>query len=63
METKDIIRKLDEFNEILIDTKNKLDIDNKKNRLDELDNMTNDSSFWSRSDTKEILEESKSLRR
>ena len=62
METKDIIKKLDEFCDILSDSKNKLDIDNKMIRLDELDKLTNDSSFWSRDDTKEILEESKSLR-
>ena len=37
METKDIEKKLDEFLEILSDTKNKLDIDNKTKRLNELD--------------------------
>ena len=62
METKDIERKIDEFKEILSDSKEKLDIDNKVNRLNELDSLTNDSSFWSRSDTKEILEESKNIR-
>lgn len=62
METKDIIKKLDEFSDILGDSKSKLDIDNKIVRLDELDKTMNDSSFWSRDDTKEILEESKSLR-
>lgn len=62
METKDIEKKLDEFNEVLSDAKNKLDIESKKVRLEELDNLVNDPSFWSREDTKEVLEEAKTLR-
>ena len=62
METKEIEKKINDFVEILRDAKDKLDIDNKKIRLDELDKMINDSSFWSRDDTKDVLEESKSLR-
>ena len=62
METKEIEKKINDFVEILRDAKDKLDIDNKKVRLDELDKMINDSSFWSRDDTKDVLEESKSLR-
>ena len=62
METKEIEKKLMEFSDILSDAKSKLNIDNKTSRLDELDKLSSDSSFWSRDDTKEILEESKSLR-
>lgn len=62
METKDIEKKLIEFSDVLSDAKSKLNIDNKTSRLDELDKLSSDSSFWSRDDTKEILEESKSLR-
>ena len=62
METKEIEKKLDEFSEILSDAKSKLDIDNKMSRINELDKLINDSSFWSRTDTKEILEESKNIR-
>jgi hypothetical protein len=62
METRELEKKLDEYILILSDSKDKLDIDNKQKRINELDSLTNDSSFWSRSDTKEILEESKNLR-
>ena len=62
METKEIEKKINEFFDILSDSKDKLDIDNKNNRLNELNKQINDSSFWSRNDTKDILEESKSLK-
>ena len=62
METKEIIKKIEDFIEILSDLKNKLELDNKINRLNELDMVTSSSDFWSSSNTKEILEEQKNLR-
>ena len=62
METKDIIKKIEEFKEVLIDLKNKLDLDSKISRLNELDEITSNADFWSTSNTKEILEEQKNLR-
>jgi len=62
METKEIEKKLEDYINILKDSKEKLDIENKRVRLKELDELINNSSFWSRSDTSDILEESKNLR-
>ena len=62
METREIIKKLDDFKEILDDLKNKLELDSKISRLEELDKVTSDSNFWSSSNTKDILEEQKNLR-
>lgn len=62
METKEIIKKLDEFNESVSDLKNKLDIDSKVKRIDELDKLIASIDFWNSANTKTILEESKSLR-
>lgn len=62
METKEIKKKLEEFSSDLDNLKNKLDIDSKANRLNELDMITSSSDFWSSSNTKEILEEQKQLR-
>ena len=62
METKDIEKKLIEFNESLIDLKNKLEIDNKEKRIIELDNIISDPSFWNGDNTKSILEENKNLK-
>ena len=62
METKEIERKLDEFIEVLSDTKNKLDIDTKENRIKELDNIMSDPSFWNTSNTTDVISESKALR-
>ena len=61
METKDIIKKLDEYITTLNDLKNKLLIDEKRDSLNELNSLTNIENFWSRSDTKEILENQKNL--
>ena len=62
METKDIEKKIDEFNESLNDLKVKLDIDNKSKRLNELDEIMSNPSFWNSENTKDILEEAKDLR-
>ena len=62
METKDILKKLNEFSEDIVDLKNKLDIETKTSRLTELDNITSSPDFWSASNTKEVLEEQKQLR-
>ena len=61
METKEIERKLDEFIEVLSDTKNKLDIDTKENRIKELDNIMSDPSFWNTSNTTDVISESKAF--
>lgn len=62
METKDILKKLNEFNEDIVDLRNKLDIETKNSRLTELDNISSSPDFWSVSNTKEVLEEQKQLR-
>ena len=62
METKDIIKKLEDFRSDIIDLKVKLDIDNKSSRLNELDSEVSSPSFWNREDTKSVLEEQKNIR-
>ncbi len=62
MEEKDINKKLSDFSEILVDLNNKLDIDNKKSRINELDSIMADPSFWNGDNTKEVLSESKNLK-
>lgn len=62
METKDILKKLNDFSEDVVDLKNKLDIETKTSRLTELDNISSSPDFWSASNTKEVLEEQKQLR-
>lgn len=62
METREIVKKIENYKEILIDLKNKLDLSNKISKLAELDNITSSSDFWSSSNTKEVLEEQKNLR-
>ena len=62
METKEIKKKLEEFGSDLVDLKNKLDIESKSLKLEELDKTTSSTDFWSSSNTKEILEEQKNLR-
>ena len=62
METKDINKKLEEFNELLNDLFIKLEIDNKRNRLNELEQVMESPSFWDGSDNSSILNESKNLR-
>ena len=62
METKEIKRKLEEFSEVLEDTKNKLDIDSKKERLTELDGIMSSPDFWNTTNTNEVLSEAKNLR-
>ena len=62
MEKKDIEKKLEEFNELLVDLKNKLDIDSKKSRINELDGIMSDPSFWNSENTKDVISESKNLR-
>lgn len=62
METKDILKKLNDFSEDVVDLRNKLDIETKNARLAELDNISSSPDFWSASNTKEVLEEQKQLR-
>ncbi len=62
METKDIVKKLNDFSEDIVDLRNKLDIESKNNRLSELESISSDPDFWSSSNTKEVLEEQKQLR-
>lgn len=63
METKDILKKLEEFSSILKDIYIKLDIESKEKRINELEVLTNDSSFWSDVDNaKNILMELKVIK-
>lgn len=62
MEEKDINKKLSDFSDVLVDLNNKLDIDNKKSRINELDGIMADPSFWNGDNTKEVLSESKNLK-
>ncbi len=61
METREINKKLEEFLNTLNDLKSKLLIDEKNSRIEELNKLVNDMDFWSRSDTKEVLEEQKNI--
>ena len=63
METKDIIKKLEEFSESLSSLNTALSIENKKNRIEELDRIMNNPDFWNGSDTSEVINESKNLRK
>ncbi len=63
MEQKDILKKLDEFINLINDIGNKLDIINKKEKVRELESVSNDVSFWNDMDrAKDVLSELKSLR-
>lgn len=62
MEEKEIVKKLEEFREVLSDLKNKLDLDHKISRLNELEKISSSADFWSSSNTKDVLEEQKNLR-
>ena len=62
MEEKEIVKKLEEFREVLSDLKNKLDLDHKISRLNELEKISSSTDFWSSSNTKDVLEEQKNLR-
>lgn len=63
METKEIEKKIDEYNLFLKDIENKLDISNKLDRINELESIINDASFWSGSNnTKDVLSELKGLK-
>ncbi len=61
METKEIERKLIEFQSTLDDLKSKLFIGEKLSRLDELSKIINNPDFWNGSDTKDVLTEQKNL--
>ena len=62
MEEKDIEKKLEEFSEVLVDLKNKLDIDSKTKRIRELDDIMSDPQFWSSENTKDVISENKNLK-
>ena len=63
MEQKEILKKLEEYKSLINDIKNKLDIDSKKNRIRELELISNDSSFWNdMENAKNVLSELKGLR-
>ena len=58
MEQRDILKKLEDYSTLINDIKIKLDIDNKKNRISELELISNDSSFWNdMENAKNILSE------
>ncbi len=63
METKDIIKKLEEFTESLNSLNKALDIEGKNNRINELDNIMSSPDFWNKDDTASVISESKNLRK
>ena len=63
METKEIEKKISEYKLILESIKNKLDIENKSKRINELESISNDASFWNDiNNAKVILSELKGLK-
>ncbi len=63
METKEIEKKIDEFKLILESIKSKLDIEIKEKRINELESISNDASFWNDiNSAKEVLSELKGLK-
>ncbi len=63
METKDIEKKLTDYLEVLNDIGVKLEIDSKNKRVDELESITSDSSFWNDMESaKDVLSELKGLK-
>jgi peptide chain release factor 2 len=62
METKEIEKKINEFLSSLDDLKNKLEIDDKKKRMEELNKISSSLDFWNDIEsTKPVLEEQKRL--
>lgn len=63
METKDLEKKINEFNDILLDIKNKLEIDSKKERIDDLELKSTSNSFWNdMENAKKVMSELKNLK-
>ena len=63
METKDIEKKLTDYLEVLNDIGVKLEIDSKNKRVNELESITSDSSFWNDMESaKDVLSELKGLK-
>ena len=62
METKEINKKLNEFNEVLNDLKNKLNIEEKESRLKSLDEEISSPDFWNGENKEEKLTEAKNIR-
>lgn len=62
METKEIEKRINEFLSSLEDLKNKLEIDDKKKRMEELNKISSSLDFWNDIEsTKSVLEEQKRL--
>lgn len=62
METKEIEKRINEFLSSLEDLKNKLGIDDKKKRMEELNKISSSLDFWNDIEsTKSVLEEQKRL--
>lgn len=62
METKEIEKRINEFFSSLEDLKNKLEIDDKKKRMEELNKISSSLDFWNDIEsTKPVLEEQKRL--
>ena len=62
METKEIEKRINEFLSSLEDLKNKLEIDDKKKRMEELNKISSSLDFWNDIEsTKPVLEEQKRL--
>lgn len=62
METKEIEKRINEFLSSLEDLKNKLEIDDKKKRMEELNKISSSLDFWNDIEsTKPVLEEQKRI--
>lgn len=62
METKEIEKRINEFLSSLEDLKNKLEIDDKKKKMEELNKISSSLDFWNDIEsTKSVLEEQKRL--
>lgn len=64
MEKKEILKKIEEINNIYIDLENKINLIDKKNRIKELETISSDVDFWNDIEkTKDVISELKNLRK
>lgn len=62
MEKKEILRKIEECTDIYKDLEKKIDLDFKCKRIEELETITNNESFWNAPEkTKDVIQELKNL--
>lgn len=64
MEKKEISKKIEEINNIYIDLENKINLIDKKNKIKELETISNNIDFWNDIEkTKDVISELKNLRK